>query len=341
MMFEIKTVNEINTMINNIDDKGQVSDGSHTFNELYYHRMILFSVICNSHKDICYKSKLHDDGTMFPGYFIVGIRTPEGDYSYHYQMEYWDKFNVAEFERAPKWDGHKPEDITRLFSLLEPRYDEWVKTEIDLACRKEDPYGIAIYNSAAKAYMSLAEDGHSGLSIGLTKSILNRMIDHKPLSPLTGADDEWSDVIDRDDENGYICLQNKRYSALFKYMYDDGRIEYSDVDQYICENVNSPYSRYRAGFITNRVKQLFPISMPYTPKNKPIVIYTEDFLTDERNGDFDTVSIMYLKTPEDEQIDINIFLAEKNGELVEITKEEYLDRKSKKIEKYTKTYKNI
>lgn len=33
--------------------KGDISDGSHTFNELYYHRMILFAVICNVYKETC------------------------------------------------------------------------------------------------------------------------------------------------------------------------------------------------------------------------------------------------------------------------------------------------
>ena len=119
-MFELKTVNEINEMIDNIKDKGQISDGSHTFSELYYHRMVLFSVICNSYKDVSYKSKLHDDRTMYPGYFIVGVKPPEGDYSYHYELKYWDMFEVTELEIAPKWDGHKPEDVTRLTSLLNP-----------------------------------------------------------------------------------------------------------------------------------------------------------------------------------------------------------------------------
>ena len=38
---------------------GEVSDGSHTFDELYYHRMILFSIICDLNKDRAWKSKLH------------------------------------------------------------------------------------------------------------------------------------------------------------------------------------------------------------------------------------------------------------------------------------------
>lgn len=99
-------------------DMGEVSDGHHTFNELYMHRTTLFNIILCQNKDKAWKSKLHDDGTMFDDYFIAGITTPEGEYTYHQHMDYWDKFDVEERERAPEWGGHKPEDITRLYSLL-------------------------------------------------------------------------------------------------------------------------------------------------------------------------------------------------------------------------------
>ena len=98
---------------------GQINDGSHTFNELYYHRMVLFSIICNTYKDKSWKSWKHEDGTMYDDYFIVGITTPNGDYSYHYEKSYWDRFKIKELKNAPKWDGHKPSDIDRLYSLLE------------------------------------------------------------------------------------------------------------------------------------------------------------------------------------------------------------------------------
>lgn len=101
-----------------VESKQQISDGYHTFEELYYHRAILFSVICKQNKGIAWKSKLHDDGTMFDDYFIVGVTTKEGDYTYHYHLDYWSLFNVKELEKAPKWDGHKPKDITRLLTLV-------------------------------------------------------------------------------------------------------------------------------------------------------------------------------------------------------------------------------
>ena len=99
-----------------------ISDGYHTFGDLYHHRAVLFSMVCNLLKDKAWKSKLHDDGTMFgeeDEMFIVGVETPEGQYTYHYHINpYWDLFDVKELDYAPRYDGHKPEDITRLFSLL-------------------------------------------------------------------------------------------------------------------------------------------------------------------------------------------------------------------------------
>ena len=123
---EDKTISTINNFLDflrkeNISRK-DISDGYHTFDELYYHRMILFSLLLNSHPGISWKAKKHHDGTMFDDEsFICGIETPKGQYTYHYHLEHWDMFKVKEFEFAPEYDGHKPSDITRLLSLREER----------------------------------------------------------------------------------------------------------------------------------------------------------------------------------------------------------------------------
>ena len=111
------TFEEIQKEILALDNKGDLSDGYHSYNELYKHRMILFSIICNQNQEVAWKSQLHHDGTMFDGYFIVGINTPQGQFTYHYQLEYWELFKVKELEKAPEYDGHTPDDIDRLYSL--------------------------------------------------------------------------------------------------------------------------------------------------------------------------------------------------------------------------------
>ena len=100
---------EISTLRAQPDITGETSDGYHTFNELYHHRAVLFSVICNSRPDIAWRAKRHHDGTMYNGMFIVGINTPDGQATYHYDVEpYWEMFRVPELLQAPEWDGHTP-----------------------------------------------------------------------------------------------------------------------------------------------------------------------------------------------------------------------------------------
>lgn len=104
-------------------DAGEISDGYHTFNQLYHQRAILFATIVNQNKDKAWKSYKHSDGKYcFDSngeWFVVGIDTPQGSYTYHYAKEYWDYFDCKELDCGKEWDGHTEEDVTRLLSLCE------------------------------------------------------------------------------------------------------------------------------------------------------------------------------------------------------------------------------
>lgn len=113
----------------NISDIGDFSDGYHTFNELYHQRAVLFATIVNQNKNIAWKSYRHEDGELCfgGGWFIVGVDTPEGSYTYHYENKYWDIFECKELERSKHWDGHTDKDVTRLLSLpnLDNNIGKW------------------------------------------------------------------------------------------------------------------------------------------------------------------------------------------------------------------------
>ena len=110
---------------------GDTSDGYHTFNELYHHRAILFSVIVKAFPDKAWKSLRHHDDTMYDGMFIVGIDTPDGQATYHYDIDpYWDMFECRELERAPEWDGHTPAQAIERIGRLEPvRHGYWIEPD--------------------------------------------------------------------------------------------------------------------------------------------------------------------------------------------------------------------
>lgn len=113
---------------------------------------------------------------------------------------------------------------------------EWAKREVELACQKENPnrkdgefdYGCACYESALKAFESLCEDGHSGLSISQTAAILNRLISGRTLTPIEGTDDEWGPASHYDP--GVTSYQCNRMGSLFKEVYSDGTVKYHDND---------------------------------------------------------------------------------------------------------------
>lgn len=117
-------VNAINKVIKTQKENDEnfsaknISDTHHTFGDLYNCRMIMSAVICNTYANVSWKSKQHDDGTMFDGMFIVGCETPEGSYTNHYPLKDWDLFEVIALEKARPWDGHTADDIGRLLSLL-------------------------------------------------------------------------------------------------------------------------------------------------------------------------------------------------------------------------------
>ena len=121
---DIKLKDRLADLIEPEPINGETSDGYHTFNELYHHRAVLFSVVVRNYPELCWKSKKHHTGDMYDGMFIVGINTPEGQASYHYDIEpYWDMFECEELEFAPEWDGHTPEQAIERIGKL-PYYEQ-------------------------------------------------------------------------------------------------------------------------------------------------------------------------------------------------------------------------
>lgn len=115
-------MNELNqTLLKQWTDAGHpissFMDEYHSFHDLYTQRMYLTALAFNSNSGIAWKSKQHRECDMFPGYFIVGISTPQGQYAYHYKLEFWDLFKVPEIPLAPVWDGHTSHDVERLMSI--------------------------------------------------------------------------------------------------------------------------------------------------------------------------------------------------------------------------------
>lgn len=139
-MSEVKTIeNAINNIINtgkekNILDSKLISDGYHTFGELYEHRIDLFIALCKQihwsyqrtkgltidESFPIWKSVKHSDGSMYDRMFILGIFTEKNkQITYHLPIEKWDDTNFATaIDNAPEYDGHTSNDVLERLKQL-------------------------------------------------------------------------------------------------------------------------------------------------------------------------------------------------------------------------------
>lgn len=107
-----------------------------------------------------------------------------------------------------------------------------------------------------KAVMDLvdvfAEQGHSGHSATMAISLFEQVARYKPLTPLTGEDDEWSDP-DKDTP----FLKNKRCPHVFK---DKATGQAYDADGRIF--------REPSGICFTSRDSHVPVTFPYLPKRE-------------------------------------------------------------------------
>jgi hypothetical protein len=93
---------------------GDISDGFHTFDELYRHRSVIFLVLMAEYPELSWYSEKHHDGTMFDGMFIAGMSLPTGQITYHFEREFWETFERSGLDKltnAPEFDGHNSHDV--------------------------------------------------------------------------------------------------------------------------------------------------------------------------------------------------------------------------------------
>lgn len=96
---------------------------SKAMDDLYWHRTLLYALVCQQFKATAWRARKHHDGTGDEGWFIAGIRLPHdiGQISYHQPDRAWELFDgIATYESAPyEWDGHTSDDVVeRLERLL-------------------------------------------------------------------------------------------------------------------------------------------------------------------------------------------------------------------------------
>lgn len=194
------------------------------------------------------------------------------------------------------------------------KQSERAKYEVELAKKKvmedEDDFNEYLcmcFDSALEAFEVLCKQGHSGMSIEITKDILNKLIDGEPLTAIEDTPDVWNEIT-YEDEKRNTTYQCKRCSALFKDVQKDGTVKYSYNDSATGIDAITGVT-YSSGLIRSIYDEMYPIKMPFNPPKDKAYVYTADFLFDKNNGDFDTIAVLYIQKG-DKRTEINRFFRE-------------------------------
>lgn len=113
---------------------GAISDGYHTFDELYEHRIVNFIALCRTcdmlnevafgtdyePRAYVWRSKKHSDDSEWDGWFILGINKELGkQITYHLPISKWEETEFAEtLDKAPEFDGHTSADVLERIKQL-------------------------------------------------------------------------------------------------------------------------------------------------------------------------------------------------------------------------------
>lgn len=143
---------------------------------------------------------------------------------------------------------------------------EFAKQELDLIGMNDgDPMNAAMRNHILHMVKEFGDEGHSGFSASYAVDLLSRLLRYKPLSPLTGNDDEWMDVSDCGGRKDGPLWQNTRHHSIFKDnegAYDiDGKVFW----EWWKHDDGTVSKMYYSNF-----NSCIPVTFPYTVPDSPV-----------------------------------------------------------------------
>ena len=152
-------------------------------------------------------------------------------------------------------------------SLPRPHYKLVEYAERELPKAGDDEWQKLINDNILEMLTVFSNQGHSGTSAAYVRARLDKLLDWKPLSPLTGEEDEWIDGYKWSDNSSQ---QNKRCFSVFKDK--DGRAY--DISGYVFRDPGG-------GAFTCRMSYK-PVTFPYVPSKEYVNL-------PENNMEFDEV----------------------------------------------------
>lgn len=147
---------------------------------------------------------------------------------------------------------------------------EYAKAELERI--PKDEYGLQemVNNDILEIIEKFGNQGHSGSSASYAIGRLIRLLNYKPIAPLTGEDDEWGFSWERE---GIKTYQNKRCFSVFKDVDAAGNVVRCEDNDGIVVSDNGGITWFSSGRFRKDVE--FPY-MPPTDPERVYIEYTED-----------------------------------------------------------------
>ena len=135
---------------------------------------------------------------------------------------------------------------------------DYAKRELDILCPpdengRKDPMQEMADKNVLDIIAMFAEQGHSGMTASYVLNILDRVLRFKPITPLTGADEEWKDIGNGEE-------QNKRCFSVFRYNHDN-TTAYDSEGKVFSDDGGKTFYSCRESHV--------PVTFPYTPPTHP------------------------------------------------------------------------
>ena len=136
---------------------------------------------------------------------------------------------------------------------------EYAESELGRIPKDKDGMQEIINQNILDLVKLFSSQGHSGLSGRYVINALSRLLEYKPLNPLTGEDDEWGEPYGPDETQ-----QNKRCSSVFRSKKEPPH----DIDAIAVSDNGGEFWFYSHLFKKE-------ITFPYLPPITPEKIYIE------------------------------------------------------------------
>jgi hypothetical protein len=136
---------------------------------------------------------------------------------------------------------------------------KWASKELDHLNKVGEEDSSATHKNILDVVKLFAEQNHTGFTAPYSIDLIKRLLAWKPITPLTGEDDEWGPEYRL---SIGIVQQNHRCSGVFRYNHDNSTAHYIEGKVFSDDGGETWFSQGKS----SSVPVTFPFMVPLEPE---------------------------------------------------------------------------